>query len=240
MRIDSYLHLKNYFNSRTKAVQSINRGEVYLNGSKITKSSFEVDVNLEYDIQIIRENNFVSIGGYKLFKALKYFEFSVENFIAFDIGSSTGGFTNCLLQNGAKKVYAVDLNDEQLHISLKNDSRVIQIIKNAKNLTLNDFGDSPDLITADLSFISATQVIPVISNLLEKDKHLILLVKPQFESDGKIKFKNGIIHDKKIQKLALDKVVKCAENNNFTLKNVVETDILGNKNLEFLILLQKN
>lgn len=239
MRIDSYLYIKNYFNSRTKAVQSINRGEVYLNGNKVNKTSLDVDENSNLTIEIVRENNFVSIGGYKLFKALKNFNFNVENLIAYDIGSSTGGFTDCLLQNGAKKVYAVDLNDDQLHNSLKKDNRVVRVIKNAKYLTICDFLDNADLITADLSFISATQVIPTFSKLLSKDKHLILLVKPQFESDIKIKFKNGIIHDKKIQQLALNKVVDCAVCNNFILKNVVETDVSTNKNLEFLILLQK-
>ena len=193
MRLDNYLFVNKYFDSRTKSKQAIERGEVIVNGLLIDKPSYEINENIAHDIEIRAKETFVSLGGYKLSKALKDFSFSVKDKIAIDIGASTGGFTDCLLKNGTKKVFAVDLNDELLHSTLKNDDRVIPVIKNAKLLNKSDFSVTADIITADLSFISASIIIPVIKNLLDDKKHLILLIKPQFENDERIRFKNGII-----------------------------------------------
>ena len=159
MRLDNYLTEKGYFDSRTKAKQSIERGEIFINSKLINKASYEINEDLEYKIERICEDSFVSLGGFKLKKAITDFNFDCNNLIVADIGASTGGFTDCLLKNGAKKVYAIDLNDELLHKSLKEDNRVVSIIKNAKDLTLKDFDDKIDLIVADLSFISLTMVI---------------------------------------------------------------------------------
>ena len=132
MRLDIFLYTNGYFQSRNKAAEAILRGEVYLNGVKILKPSFLVNGESNCDIEIVSENNFVSVGGYKLYKALKDFDFSVKGLVCADVGASTGGFTDCLLQNGAEKVYSVDLNDELLSEKLKCNPKVVELTKNAK------------------------------------------------------------------------------------------------------------
>ena len=238
MRLDNYLVDKDYFSSRTKAKQAIERGEIFVNKSKITKPAFEItdsDVLIEY----VCEKSYVSLGGYKLEKGLRELNVCVNGLIVADIGASTGGFTDCLLQNGAKKVYAVDLNDSLLHPSLKNDNRVSLIIKNAKELSSLDFDSKLDFIVGDLSFISITQVIPILSNLIDSQKRAMLLVKPQFETGGYKKFKNGIIRDKSIHKQVCDNVVDVARRNSFNFLGITTAPISKDKNLEFLILLEK-
>jgi len=176
----------------------------------------------------------------ELEKALNDFNFSVENLIVADVGASTGGFCDCMLQRGIKKVFAVDINDDLLHKKLRNNDKVVKIIKNAKNLTLNDFDEKLDLITADLSFISATQVLQIFYTLLDDGKNLILLIKPQFEQNEKIKFKNGIIRDDKYRKLALKSVCEFAVSCGFIPLKMTTAPICDNKNVEFLVLFEKN
>ncbi len=240
MRIDNFLVKKKYFNSRTKAQQSIEKGEIYLDGKIIEKSSIEVDENVTHEIKREYQDDFVSLGGFKMNKALKDFNFSVKDFICVDLGASTGGFTDCLLQNGAKKVYAVDLNDSLLDEKLKKDSRVIEVIKNAKYLTKNDFNDKIDFISADLSFISETQILPIISTLLDSEKQAIILIKPQFEMEKRIKVKNGIIKDKKLIYLLVKKIVMCAIDNKLYPISITNAPNSKEKNSEFLLLLIKD
>jgi 23S rRNA (cytidine1920-2'-O)/16S rRNA (cytidine1409-2'-O)-methyltransferase len=240
MRLDDYLFKFGFFDSKTKANQSIKRGEVYLNERQILKPSFSIDENITHNISIKSISQFVSLGGYKLEKALNDFNLSVENLICADIGASTGGFTDCLLQQGAKKVYAVDLNEDLLHISLKNNPQVFTLIKNARNLKKDDFLDKIDLLVADLSFISATLVMEVFSKILDVGKRVVLLIKPQFELDIKKKFKNGIIRDTHERKNACRKIYDCAINNNFAVIDFTTAPFNKEKNLEYLILLEKS
>ncbi len=239
MRLDNFLVEKKYFDSRTKAKQAIERGEIYINGKIIKKVAFEVcSDSVEVDLK--QEDRYVSLGGYKLKKALKDFNFSVENLICADIGASTGGFTDCLLKNGAKKVFAVDLNNELLHQSLKDSDKVFPIIKNVKNLSKVDFNRDLDLVVADLSFISITQALPILSSLIDDGKYLIILIKPQFENDSKIRFKNGVIRDKKIQIDACKKVYSCAIENFLAPIVFTTAPICEDKNIEFLMCFIKN
>lgn len=240
MRIDEYLFRNGFFDSRTKAKQAIENGNVLFNGKKILKPSKEVSESEKIEISVTADESFVSLGGYKLSKALKDFNFSVKNLVVADIGASTGGFTDCLIKNGAEKVYAVDLNDDLLHNSLKNNNKVVRIIKNAKNLTLSDFADSLDLITADLSFISLKQVLSVFYNILPADGKVILLIKPQFEMGEKRKFKNGIIKDEKLKKQVCLEVYETASNVGFYALDMTVAPLKEDKNTEFLILLAKN
>ena len=239
MRLDNYLVEINQFDSRTKAKQAIERGEIYVNGALITKCAFEIDENKAPEIKRLYAESFVSLGGYKLSKALFDFNFSVKDLIVADIGASTGGFTDCLLQSGAKTVYAVDLNDGLLHEKLKNDKRVVSIIKNARSLTTEDFAFQLNLIVADLSFISATYVLEVFSRLLKSGGNLLLLIKPQFETGERKKFKNGIIRDEKIRNIACEKVITCAKEYGFILKAMTTAPIVEGKNLEYLALFEK-
>ncbi len=239
MRLDSYLFDKKFFNSRTKAKQSIDRGEVYVDGNLVTKNSFDLDENVAHDILIISPVSFVSLGGYKLFKGLNDFNFNVNGLICADIGASTGGFTDCLIQNGVKKVYAVDLNDDLLHDSLKSNNKIVRIIKNAKYLTINDFNDKLDLIVADLSFISLENIFPVFSELLEDGKFLITLIKPQFEMEIKQNFKNGIIKDAKIRENICKKLCKTAINYGFNPLKITKAPEQKGKNVEYVLLFNK-
>ncbi len=240
MRLDQYLTEIGLFETRTKAKQSIERGEIFINGVCIKKVSYQIKEDNNINVERICETSFVSIGGFKLQKALVDFEFNPMGIIATDIGASTGGFTDCLLLNGAKKVYAVDLNDQLLHEKLKNDSRVVPIIKNARELTKEDFPDKIDLIVADLSFISVTYVLEIFSKLLLDTGKLIILIKPQFETGLKKKFKNGIIKDKKVQLSACEEVYDYALKFNLIPQKFTTAPIVDGKNVEFLMMFEKN
>ena len=238
MRLDNLLVEKQAFDSRTKANQSIKRGEIYVNNVQVLKASFDVDFSDEIDRRC--ESEYVSVGGFKLEKALKDFNFSVKDLIVADIGASTGGFTDCLLKYGANSVFAVDLRDDLLHKNLKNNNRVIQIVKNAKELSKNDFIKPLDLIVADLSFISLSQVMAVFASLIDDGKKLLILIKPQFETGEKRKYKNGIIKDKKIHKSVCLKVYNCAKTYGFAPQAITTAPLSKEKNTEFLFLLEKN
>lgn len=240
MRLDNYLFEKEYFDSRTKAKQAIERGEIFIDGVLVEKPSYDIPLDFNKVIKRVCIEDFVSLGGYKLQKALNDFNFNVDGLVVADIGASTGGFTDCLIQNGAKKVYAVDLNDGLLHKKLKANERVESIIANAKDLVLSDFAEKLDLIVADLSFISITAVIDVFDELLEDDKYLLLLIKPQFESGEKRRYKNGIIRDKKVQIGACVNVYDVALKIGFSPVAFTVAPINEDKNVEFLMLLQKN
>ena len=239
MRTDEFLCKKGFFDSRTKAKQAIERGEVFINGKKILKPAAIICSEEHVEVERKCEEAYVSLGGFKLAKALKDFSLSVNGICAADIGASTGGFTDCLLKNGARKVFAIDLNDELLHQRLKEDSRVVPIIKNAKYLTAEDFSESPKLIVADLSFISATLILPVIYRLLSDGDNVVILIKPQFENDSRKRFKNGIVRDKKVRLTAVKKVFDCAVAVGFLPKKITEAPLYKDKNTEYLILMEK-
>ena len=237
MRLDFYLTENGYFDSRTKAKQAIERGEIFVNDKQIEKPSFDVVDSPK--IKHVYVNKYVSLGGFKIEKALKDFNYSVKDLVVADVGASTGGFTDCLIQNGAKQVYAIDLNDTLLHNDLKNNNKVSLIVKNAKELTKTDFDAEIDLLVADLSFISITQVIPTFSNLINKGKNMLLLIKPQFEIGQYKKFKNGIVRDEKIHSSVCENVVKAAQQFGFKKINITTAPLNKDKNLEFLILFEK-
>ncbi len=240
MRLDNYLFDQKYFDSRTKAKQAVERGEIFINGKAVKKPAYEIALGEHLNIEYRRNEEYVSLGGYKLNKALTDFAFSVKDLVVADIGASTGGFTDCLLQKGAKKVYAVDLNDRLLHEKLKSDDRVDLIVKNAKDLSKTDFSEDLDLIVADLSFISITSVIEVFDKLLSDKKRLLVLIKPQFETGQKCRYKNGIIRDKKVHLIVCNQVYDVGISFGFTPKAFTTAPIQQDKNLEFLMLFEKN
>ncbi len=243
MRADLFLSENNYFDSRNKAKEAIFRKEVIIDGKIIDKVSFNIAENKNHTVEIKAKKSFVSLGGYKIDKAIEDFNLSVEGFVCADIGASTGGFTDCLIQNCAKKVFAVDLNDGLLHQKLKDDDRVELIVKNARNLVLDDFAlenaNSLDLIVADLSFISETVVLPVFSNLLKEGKLLLVLIKPQFETDAKIKFKNGIIREEKYRLEAIKKIYDAGISYNLAPIKFTSAPKVEGKNQEYLMLFEK-
>lgn len=239
MRLDAFLCYKGYFLSRTKSKQAIESERVYIDGILRNKPSFEVNEESEKVVEIKQETEFVSLGGYKLGKALSDFSFSVKGLIAADLGASTGGFTDCLLQRGAKRVYAVDLNDSLLDERLKNNERVIGIVKNVRLLVRSDFPERVDVITADLSFISLTKVLSIMSDIIDENSYIIALIKPQFETETRMKFKNGIIRDERVKTAALKKVYDFAVNVGLSPLKITNAPLVKDKNEEFLILLKK-
>lgn len=187
------------------------------------------------EIVIKQKMPYKSRGGIKLAKALDEFTISPEGKVAADLGASTGGFTDCLLQKGAKKVYAVDVDTRQIDWSLRNDTRVILIEKNARFLDRCDFNDELDLVTTDLSFISILKVLPAIKKLLNQGE-LVSLIKPQFEA-GKDKVgKGGVIKDIIIHQQILKKIIEQANLLGFSFQGLIKSPLLGQKgNVEFFI-----
>ena len=242
MRLDIYLTEQSLAKSRSKAQSAIAEGRVTVNGIKITKASF--DVQGDEAIAIIDDNRFVSRAGDKLAHALEAFNIDVNGLIALDIGASTGGFTDCLLQNGAKKVYALDVGSGQLDEKLRSDDRVVVIENfNARYAKREDFIDEIDFICMDVSFISQTLIYPAISEILSSGKSAITLIKPQFEAGKSQIGKGGIVKDKdgKIIKSILEKLDFSANAYNLKRVNFTDSPIQGGDgNFEYLAHFVKN
>jgi len=235
IRLDVLLVNKGLVESREKAKAEIMCGNVLVNDQIIDKPGTPVNVDSNIDIKS-KAIPFVSRGGLKLEKALDVFNVRVEGKTALDAGASTGGFTDCMLQRGAKKVYAVDVGYGQLAYKLREDPRVIAIErKNVRYLTLEDIGEKVDLITADLSFISLSKVFSPFYSLLKEDGDLITLIKPQFEVGKKDVGKKGVVRDFYLHVTSIEKVINDARENNFHVCNLTFSPIKGPKgNIEYL------
>ena len=238
MRIDVFLTERGILPSRSRAKELLQKGAVKVLGKTVTKPSYEVpDGLLASDIVIDDcENKYVGRGGYKLEHAINEFKLDVRDKIALDIGASTGGFTDCLLKNGAKRVYAIDSGTAQLHCSLLNDERVVSIENyNARYLKKDDFEDKIDLVTIDVSFISQTLIIPKIAEILPTGASFISLIKPQFEVGREQIGKRGIVKDERARDAAVKKVCDFAVNSGFELVAITHSPIQGGDgNIEFL------
>lgn len=238
MRLDVYLGENGFFKSRNKAAETIKRGLVEVDGKVINKPSYEV--NPESNIVVKDSDSFVSNGGYKLQKAFDDFDFTADSMICADIGASTGGFTECLLRHGAKRVYALDVGKSQLDETLAKDERVVVIDEfNARDLRADTFGEKVDLVTSDVSFISLTYILRQISDVLKNGGFAIVLVKPQFECGKKSLNKNGIVTDIKDRKRAIEEIIKFADSVDLAIKGVTNAPLKPDKNIEYLLLLQK-
>lgn len=234
MRLDVFLVENKFFDSRTKARQAIDRKEVFLDGKAVEKASFDVNDDT-HKIEIFAEESFVSLGGYKLNKALNDFSYSVNNLVVADIGASTGGFTDCLLQNGAKKVYAIDVGESLLHESLQNDPRIVRMENtNARYLSKKDFEETIDCVTIDVSFISLKLIIPAIFEILSENGTAFLLIKPQFECEKKNIGKSGIVHPSAHPKIVKGIVDFCIETRLYPF-GIVNAPIRKGKNIEYVL-----
>ena len=236
MRADKFFAEK--FGSRTKAADAIERGLVLINGKRVSPS---FDVKESDKIEFIEgEENYVSRGGFKLSKALRDFDFDPTDKIFADIGASNGGFTDCLLKHGAKKVYCIDVGESQLDESLKDKNVVILDNFNARNLTKDVFAEELDGVVIDVSFISLTYILGAVSSVLNDGKCVLALIKPQFECDEKIKFKGGIVNDKKVHLSVIKKIYDFALSCNLAPINLTNAPEVKGKNLEYIIHLTKN
>lgn len=240
-RLDNYLVDLGYFDNKSKASAAILAGNVKLNDEVITKAGFQIDPSKKFEIEI-KSMPYVSRGGFKLEKALKTFDVNVKDRICFDAGASTGGFTDCLLQNGAKKVYAVDVGYGQLAWKIRNNERVKVIEKtNIRICNFNEIYDEndeiADLLVMDVSFISIEKVLPNLKKLLKPDFHeLICLIKPQFEAGKDLVDKGGVVKDKKTHIQVIENVIEFAKTIDYKIIDLTFSSIKGpSGNIEYLI-----
>jgi 23S rRNA (cytidine1920-2'-O)/16S rRNA (cytidine1409-2'-O)-methyltransferase len=227
--------------SRSHAAQMIAEGAVSLDGKVIKKAGDVVDESVPHQVQISDRLPFVGRGGLKLERALDEFHIDCTGVVALDIGASTGGFTDCLLQHGASLVCAVDSGSNQLDERLKNDNRVISIENyNARDISYRDVGFLADIITVDVSFISQTYIIAPASKLLSIDGIYIGLIKPQFEVGASKIGKGGIVKNSKDRLFAVEKVLSCASLNGLKCIFFTKSPIKGGDgNEEYLVMLSK-
>ena len=241
-RLDEILVEHNFFESKNKAQAAIMAGDVKINDKVITKAGFQLVFSSKLNIEI-KTMPYVSRGGFKLEKGLKEFGLNLNGRICMDAGASTGGFTDCMLQNGAQKVYAVDVGYNQLAWKLIQDERVKNIEKtNIKNVEFSTIYDEKDPVAdfcaMDVSFISVTKVLNNIKTMLSKDFEIITLIKPQFEA-GKEDVGNGVIKDEKIHIKILENLCKFFKENKFVLLGLTYSPIKGPKgNIEYLAYLK--
>lgn len=231
MRADKYFSEK--FGSRTKAAEAIEKGLVLINGKPI-KAKTEIKETDE--ITFIEANElFVSNGGYKLDRGIKTFNFDCQGKIFADIGASTGGFTDCLLQYGASKVYAIDVGESLLHESLQKDARIVQMENvNARYLTKEDFEDELDGVVTDVSFISLRLIFPVIKEILKEEGDAFVLIKPQFECEKKHIGKSGIVSPSAHAEI-VKKVLKYLSESDLFPCGIINAPIRKGKNIEYIL-----
>jgi 23S rRNA (cytidine1920-2'-O)/16S rRNA (cytidine1409-2'-O)-methyltransferase len=242
MRADIYIYTSGNAKSRQNAKVLIEAGNVLIDGKKITKPAFEIDELAEHNVEIINKSKFVSRGGEKLDFALEKFNIDVTNLTCIDIGASTGGFTDCLLQRGARRVYAVDSGHSQLDINIENDERVVSIEKfNAKFMTHDDFDVQFDIAVMDVSFISQTLIHSGICDVLKDDGILVSLIKPQFECGKNALNSHGIVKKASFHSQAICKVIDNALISGFSCIDITRSPIEGGSgNVEFLAYFKKS
>lgn len=234
-RLDVLLVSLGLAESRAKAQATIMAGEVYVNGQKADKSGMEVDITSNIEVRG-SACPYVSRGGLKLEKALRNFGVDPTGYVCSDSGASTGGFTDCLLQQGASKVFAIDVGYGQLAWKIRNDPRVVVMERtNIRYVTPEDLGEMLDLSVIDVSFISLGLVLPVVKTLLKPTGQVLCLIKPQFEA-GKDKVgKKGVVRDPAVHEEVLQNFISLAKSLDFTIRNLTFSPVKGPEgNIEFL------
>jgi len=232
-RTDRLLVERGLAPSREKAQALVMAGLVSSGGRAVLKPGELLDEGA--GLLVETPLPFVGRGGLKLEEALDRFGIDVAGAVAVDLGSSTGGFTDCLLKSGARKVYAVDVDTKQLDWALRRDPRVVPVEKNARYLEPGDIGEAPDVVTADLSFISLLKVLPAVRKL-PGDWALLALVKPQFEAGRKQVGKKGIVRDPAVHEDVLGRVVEGARELGFGLEGIIACSTRGQRgNREFFV-----
>lgn len=240
-RLDILLVSKGLAKSREKAKAVIKDGMVYINNTRQTKPS----AMISEDSEIIIKGEvckYVSRGGYKLEKAVTEFDIELTGLKCIDIGASTGGFTDCMLKNGADTVYALDVGHDQLDETLLNDKRVISMEGvNFRYVTVDDFDCRPDFAGCDVSFISLRHILPAAYNVLSDEGKMVCLIKPQFEAGREHLNKKGVVKDKKIHVKIIRELLEFADEIGFNVLNLTYSPIKGPEgNTEYLLYLTKN
>ena len=239
-RLDIALFERGFAESREKAKALIMAGIVYVNNQKSDKAGNTVTPD---DIIEVRGETlkYVSRGGLKLEKAVSSFKINLENLICADIGASTGGFTDCMLQNGAKKVYSIDVGYGQLAWKLRTDERVINLERtNFRYVTREQVPDELDFASVDVSFISLYHILPNLRTLLKEGGRAVCLIKPQFEAGRENVGKKGVVRDKAVHIAVIEKIIGLIEENNYSLLGLDFSPVKGPEgNIEYLCYIEK-
>lgn len=236
LRLDRLLVERKIAESREQAQALILAGRVLVNGQKLEKCGAPVAATA--DLLILGElPSYVSRAGYKLESALDHFGIDPKEKVCLDVGASTGGFTECLLRRGAARVLAVDVGTNQLSWKIRNDPRVTAIERtNARYLRIEQLGSKAELATMDVSFISATLILPVLPPLLAPPAELLVLVKPQFEAGREFVSRGGIVKDPEVRRQSAEKVSRCLENLGFRVTGTEDSVLRGARgNLEIFV-----
>lgn len=240
-RLDVAVFEQGYAPSREKAKAIIMAGIVYVNNQKVDKAGFELK---EGDVLEVRGKTlqYVSRGGLKLEKAMQEFPITLEGKVCMDVGASTGGFTDCMLQNGAVKVYSVDVGYGQLAWKLRTDERVVNLERtNFRYATREQIPDEIDFASVDVSFISLKHILPNLNTLLASDGQAVCLIKPQFEAGKEKVGKKGVVRDLNVHLEVVENVINLAVENGFSVMGLQFSPIKGPEgNIEYLIYLNKS
>lgn len=241
MRIDSYLVENKIVKSRERAKEHIKNGDVRINGKTVTKPSVEVldSDNVEFTGSVLK---YVGRGGLKLEKAIGVFKIDLNGKVCMDIGASTGGFTDCMLQNGAEYVYAIDVGHDQLDEKLCSDSRVCNMERtNFTELFPDNFEPYPSFFCIDVSFVSLKKIIPKLSEFMRDGSAAAVLIKPQFEAGKSDIGKNGIVKDKKVHFRVLNELIAFFSQNGLAVKSLDFSPISGGDgNIEYISYIVRN
>lgn len=240
IRLDVLLVEKGFLESRQKAQTTIMSGLVYVNQQKVDKPGTAVAEDAVIEVRG-NAQRYVSRGGLKLEKAMQLWPIDLNGTICMDVGASTGGFTDCMLQNGASKVYAVDVGYGQLAWRLRSDARVVCLERtNARYLNHEIIPDSPDFSSVDVSFISLKLILPAIAAVLKEDGHVVCLIKPQFEAGREKVGKKGVVRDPAVHREVLEHFLDHARESGFTVLDLTFSPIRGPEgNIEYLGYLKK-
>ncbi len=240
-RLDIAVYEMGLAETREKAKALIMAGSVYVNGMKETKSGLSVKVTDSIEVRGA-VNPYVSRGGLKLEKAIKSFPVNLEGAVCMDIGASTGGFTDCMLQNGASKVYSIDVGYGQLAWKLRTDERVVNLERtNFRYVTEEQVPEKIDFASVDVSFISLKHILPVMRNLLKDSGESVCLIKPQFEAGRENIGKKGVVRDVSVHKSVIEDITSFAYENGFDVCGLDFSPVKGPEgNIEYLMYIRKS
>ncbi len=241
IRLDTYITEQGLAPSRERAKALIMAGVVFVDNQKEDKAGTMISENQKVEVRG-GDLKYVSRGGLKLEKAIDTFDVTLDNKVCMDIGASTGGFTDCMLQNGAKRVFAVDVGYGQLAWKLRCDERVTNMERtNIRYVTLEDIGEALDFASVDVAFISLRLVLPVAYNLLKESGEVVALIKPQFEAGKEKVGKKGVVKDMAVHKEVVEGIYDFVTTNGFGVRGLDFSPIKGPEgNIEYLIHLKKN
>ena len=239
-RLDVLLVKKGLASSREKAKAIIMSGIVFVDGQREDKAGSTFDEKQEIVVKG-KTLKYVSRGGLKLEKAMNNFDIVLKDKVCMDVGASTGGFTDCMLQNGAVKVYSVDVGHGQLDWKLRNDERVVCMERtNMRYMTEDDIDEKASFVSIDVSFISLTKILPAVYRILNMGGEVVALIKPQFEAGREKVGKKGVVRDPKVHEEVIEKICDFASSNGFELLHLDYSPIKGPEgNIEYLLYLQK-